>query len=177
MEYSVPGFIKITDTDDLNNLESPIDYIRNNQDIYLRKNGIMIYLGRYREVKHAAGMGGSSIVGIDGAYYGEISDPAINDNLFILDNRPRIPFPPSRDNIIIPSLYSLSNLSLCTNDYPVLRAREMPPPNKIIYSSDSDSTQYVGKSRSKKNSRSKKSRRSKKNSRSKKNRSKKSSRR
>ncbi len=184
MDYSVPGFIRITDIDDLNHLASPTDNIRNNQEIFLRRDGVMIYVGPYREVKRAAGMGGSSIVGIDGTYYGEISDQAINENLFISDNRPRLPPPPGQRNI--PTLLTLAKQSLSSDDYEELRQKRLqgdessvigfafPPPDKITYSDGSN--QNAGDSKHRK-SRSKKYR-SKKNrsrkSRSRKSRSKKS---
>jgi hypothetical protein len=148
MDYSVPGFIRITDIDDLNHLASPTDNIRNNQEIFLRRDGVMIYVGPYREVKRAAGMGGSSIAGIDGTYYGEISDPTINENLFIADNRPRLPPPPGQRNI--PTLLTLAKQSLSSDDYDELRQKRLqgeelneigfafPPPNKITYSDGSN---------------------------------------
>jgi hypothetical protein len=168
MDYSVPGFIRITENDDLNHLASPTDNIRNNQEIFLRRDGVMIYVGPYREVKRVAGMGGSSIVGIDGTYYGEISDLAINENLFIADNRPRLPPPPGQRNI--PTLQTLAKQALYTDVYKGLEADNFPmSPGKLSYSDGSN--QNAGNFRHRK-SRSKKYRSKK--SRSKKSRSKKS---
>jgi len=156
---NVPGYIKITRSHGFNYLATPVGEVRDDQELFLRRNGDMIRLGTYNEAQARIGGGQNYVLGIDGTNYGNFGTPEIDDNLFISAN-PRLPLPPGQRNI--PTLQTLAKQALSSDDYEALKANDfpIPPPNKITYSNGSN--QNAGnfkrrKSRSKK-SRSRKSR-------------------
>jgi hypothetical protein len=177
---NVPGFIKITKVYGFNYLETPVGRVEMNEELFLRRNGVMINLGTFSEADARAGPGKSNIIGIDGTNYGNFGTPTIDDNLFI-SAKPRNPPPPGQRDI--PTLATLARQALPDPVTHWLRTKPLhkdnesgdnesgdnepdvigfafPPPDKITYSDGSN--QNAGnfkhrKSRSRK-SRSRKSR-------------------
>jgi hypothetical protein len=77
---------QITEVYGFNQMRTNGSVVQGNEQIFLRRNGIMIPLGTFDEAALRAGYGNDNLVGIDGTIYGRFSTPAIVDNLFV--NRP-----------------------------------------------------------------------------------------
>ena len=61
--------------------------VKPNEQIFLRRSGIMIPLGTFAEAKEQSGYatlrGVTNAFGIDGTNYGDVMSPPVNDNLFV----------------------------------------------------------------------------------------------
>jgi hypothetical protein len=89
----VPSYIIITQNAGFNRLETQHGEVKLNQQLFLRRDGVMVSLGTYSEAMNRAGDGHDVVIGINGDEYGHFGTPEIDNNLFIL-NHPMPPLPP-----------------------------------------------------------------------------------
>jgi len=72
---------QITRAFGFNHMTTPEEEVGPDEQIYLKRNGVMIPLGTFNEAKKRAK--NALVVGINGENYGKFGTPAIDDNLFV----------------------------------------------------------------------------------------------
>lgn len=77
----------INQVNEFNYLTTPSRQVQSNDGLYLKRNDEMIYLGTLSDAINRSfnsDAPGYDIIGIDGTNYGDINDPEINKNFYIL---------------------------------------------------------------------------------------------
>jgi hypothetical protein len=69
---------------DINDLRTPTRNLHYSDKLYLKRNGSMIYLGTYGEVRANSDDLDGNLIDKDGINYGHFNRPSIDENLFIL---------------------------------------------------------------------------------------------
>ena len=69
---------------DINDLRTPTRNLHYSDKLYLKRNGSMIYLGTYGQVRSNSDNFDGNLIDKDGIDYGHFNRPSIDENLFIL---------------------------------------------------------------------------------------------
>ena len=69
---------------DINNLRTPTRNLHDSDKLYLNRNGSMIYLGTYTQVRSNSDNFDGTLIDKDEINYGHFNRPSIDENLYIL---------------------------------------------------------------------------------------------
>ena len=85
---NLSDYENITEINEFNYLATPTREVRSTDNLYLKHNGKMIYLGTYGEARTRSQDENSmmdQVIDKDGTNYGSFDDQSIYENLFILN--------------------------------------------------------------------------------------------